>query len=38
MASQGYIPDFSTARLYPIVVLNTRDDPRLSQQAAKETR
>ncbi len=29
MASLGYIPDFSTARLYPIVVLNTCDDPRL---------
>ncbi|NNJ12182.1 hypothetical protein EKD04_017775 [Chloroflexales bacterium ZM16-3] len=29
MASLGRIPDFSTARLYATVVLNTRDDPRL---------
>lgn len=29
MASIGRIPDFSSARLYATVVLNTRDDPRL---------
>lgn len=29
MASLGYIPDFSTAKLYATVVMNTRDDPRL---------
>ncbi len=29
MASLGYIPDFSTARLYATVAMNTRDDPRL---------
>lgn len=29
MASLGTIPDFATARLYAVVVVTTRDDPRL---------